>query len=145
MRKRKKKQHRRATHSQKSDFAPDCEHAKENHEFVEREVESYKFVACQCKKCGAFGRRPIGFLFKDEGNIPIPNFDTLGIDTETELYYKLNYLLQIFPNRKTQILIANTKHELKGRFDALKYDDPKEGTREHWLECDKIRLEELSE
>lgn len=144
-RKRKKKRLPPVTRSQKSDFAPDCEHDRENHEFVEREVDGYKFVASQCKECGIFGRRPIGFVFKDEGSIPIPDFDTLDTDTETELYYKLNYLSQIFPNRKTRILIAKTKYELKKRFDALKYDDPNEGTREHWLENDKIRHDFLKE
>ena len=146
--KRKRKPHRPVTRSQKSDFAPDCEHARENHEFVEREIDGYKFAAFQCKKCGIFGRRPIGFVFKDESSIPIPDFETLGTDTETELYYKLNYLSQIFPNRKSRILIAKTKHELKARFDALKYDDPAEGTRKHWLENDKARhrfLEEIDE
>ena len=145
MRRRKKKQRQ---NPQKHDIQPDCEHAKEFHGICEREIEGYTVVSFQCKKCETFGRRPIAFAFKDEGSIPIPDFDTLKTDTETELYYKLNYLSQIFPNRKTQLLIAKTKHELKARFDALKYDDPKEGTREHWLENDKARhrfLEELPE
>ena len=137
-RKRKKKQ-------QKSDFHPDCECTQNHNDFVEREVDGFTVVALQCKKCKTFGRRPAGFAFRDEDSIPIPGFDTLKTDTDTELYYKLNWLSQIVPTRETQILIAKTKHELKIRFDALKYDDPKEGTRKHWLKNQKVMQKMLQE
>ena len=135
---------RQTAHSQKSDFFPDCECAKEHHEITEREIDGYKVAAFQCKKCETYGRRPIGFVFGDD-SIPVPNFETLKEDTETELYYKLNFLSQVFPNRKTQILIARTKHELKTRFDALKYDIPNEGTRGHWLANQKAMRKVLAE
>ena len=116
---------------QKSDFFPDCKHLSSYGDFVEREVDGFTVVAMQCQMCDTFGRRPTGFVIRDESSLPIPDFDTLKEDTETELYYKLNYLSQIFPDRQTRVLIAKTKHELKTRFDALKYDNPKEGTRKH--------------
>ena len=137
-RKRKKKQ-------QKSDFHPDCEHTDNHNDFVEREIEGFKVVALQCKKCKTYGRRPTGFVFSDEASLPIPDFDTLKTDTETELYYKLNFLSQILPSRETRVLLARTKAELKTRFDALKYDDPKEGTRKHWLKNQKIMQKMLKE
>ena len=149
MRKRKRNPRdsggRQTTRSQKSDFFPDCECAKEHHEITEREIDGCKVATFQCKMCETYGRRPIGFVFKDGDNLPIPEFDTLKEDSETELYYKLNFLSQAFPNSETQARIAATKHELKTRFDALKYDNPKEGTREHWLESQKIRRQMLAE
>ena len=128
---------------QKSDFFSDCKHSSSYDDFVEREVDGFRVVAMQCQMCDTFGRRPVGFVLKDEGNLPIPDFDTLKEDTETELYYKLNYLSQVFPDRQTRVLIAKTKHELKTRFDALKYDNPKEGTRKHWLENQRMMQETL--
>ena len=131
-RKRKKRQ--------KSDFCPDCEHSPNYDDLVEREIDGFTVVVFQCQMCDTFGRRPTGFVFADEGSISIPDFDTLNTETETELYYKLNWLSQIFPDRQTRVLIAKTKHELKIRFDALKHDNPKAGTRRHWLECEKAKL-----
>ena len=124
-------------------FFSDCKHSSSYDDFVEREVDGFRVVAMQCQMCDTFGRRPVGFVLKDEGNLPIPDFDTLKEDTETELYYKLNYLSQVFPDRQTRVLIAKTKHELKTRFDALKYDNPKEGTRKHWLENQRMMQETL--
>ena len=137
-RKRKKK-------PQKSDFCPDCEHSPKYDDLVEREIGGFTVVAFQCQMCDTYSRRPTGFVFGDESNISMPDFDTLKTDTETELYYKLNWLSHIFPDRQTRVLIAKTKHELKTRFDALKHDDPKEGTRKHWLKNQKIMQEMLEE
>ena len=137
-RKRKKK-------PQKSDFCPDCEHSSNYDNLVEREIDGFTVVAFQCQMCDTFGRRPTGFVFADEGSISMPDFDTLNTDTETELYYKLNWLSQIFPDRQARVLLAKTKHELKTRFDALKYDDPKEGTRRHWLKCERAKLRLLAQ
>ena len=149
MRKRNRKPRdsggRQTTHSQKSDFFPDCECAKEHHEITEREIDGCKVAAFQCKMCETYGRRPIGFVFNDGDNIPVPDFDTLQTDTETELYWKLNFLSQAFPNNETQVLIAATKHELKARFDALQYDDTKEGTRKHYFENQKIMQKVMEE
>lgn len=128
----------------KNDFSPDCTHSPNYDDLVEREVDGVKVMAFQCQMCNTYGRRPVAFIFAED-NIPIPDFDTLGEDTETELYYKLNFLSQVFPNKETQELIAKTKHELKNRFDALKYDNPKEGTRKHWLECEKYKLRLLKQ
>ena len=136
---------KRKKERQHSDFVPDCEHSPNYDDLVEREIEGFQVVAFQCQLCDTFGRRPTGFAFTDEGSIPIPDFDTLKTDTETELYYKLNWLSQIFPDRQTRVLIAKTKHELKTRFDALKYDDPKEGTRKHWMKNMKIMQKVLEE
>ena len=136
-RKRKKRQ--------KSDFCPDCEHSPNYDDLVEREVDGFKVVGFQCQMCDTYGRRPTGFVFKDESSLPIPDFDTLQDDTETELYYKLNFLSQTIPTRQTRVLLAKTKHELKTRFDALKYDNPAEGTRKHWLETQKIMQKVLKE
>ena len=130
-RKRKKKQ-------QKSDFFPDCTHSPNYNDLVEREVDDVKVMAFRCQMCDTYGRRPMAFIFA-ENTIPIPDFDTLQEDTETQLYYKLNFLSQMFPDKEVQALIAKTKHELKSRFDALKYDNPKEGTRKHWLKCEKAK------
>ena len=135
-RKRKKRQ--------KSDFCPDCEHSPNYDDLVEREIDGFTVVAFQCRMCETYGRRPTGFVFADD-SIPIPDFDTLKTDTETELYYKLNWLSRIFPDRQTRVLIAKTKHELKTRFDALKYDDPKEGTRRHWFKCEKAKQRLLAQ
>ena len=132
------KRRKREPEQQKSDFMPDCNHSREYHELVEREVEDCKVMTFQCQMCDTFGRRPVAFLFRED-DVPPPDFDTLKKDTETQLYYKLNYLSQIFPNRKVRILIAKTKHELKIRYNALKYDNPKEGTRKHWERCENIR------
>lgn len=137
------KKRKRNPQQQNSDFMPDCNHSKEYHDIVEREVEDCKVMAFQCKMCDTFGRRPVAFIFREDGGAPTPDFDTLKRDTETQLYYKLNYLSQIFPNRKVRILIAKTKHELKTRYQALKYDNPEEGTRKHWKRCEEIRQELL--
>lgn len=130
------------THAQKSDFTPDCKHSPNYDELVEREIDDTKVMAFQCQLCTTYGRRPTAFIFPDD-NIPVPDFSTLKTDTETELYYKLNILSQGFPNRKTRRLIAKTKHELKTRFNSLKYDNPNEGTRKHWRETEKIKREIL--
>ena len=129
----------------KSDFMPECDHKALYNELVEREVDDCTVMTFQCQLCDTFGRRPVAFIFHEDDGAPTPDFDTLKRDTETQLYYKLNYLSQIFPNRKVRILIAKTKHELKIRFNALKYDNPKEGTREHWKRCEKIRQKLLEE
>ena len=126
-RKRKKRQNQQ----QRTDFAPDCTHSPNFNKLVEREVDGVRVLSLQCKMCDTFGRRPTGFVLDDE-NMRIPNFETLSDDTEIELYYKLNFLSHARPNRITRILIAKVKHQLKVRFDALKYDDPKEGTRQQW-------------
>ena len=96
----------------------------------------------QCQMCDTCGRRPIAFIFPDD-SVPTPDFDTLQQDTETELYYKLNFLSQIFPDRKTRVCIAQTKHELKTRFNALKYDDPNEGTLKHYVQSGIIKRQVL--
>ena len=132
------KKRKREPEHQNSDFMPDCNHKTLYTELVEREIEDCRVMTFQCQMCDTFGRRPVAFLFHEDG-VPTPDFDTLKRDTEIELYYKLNYLSQLFPNRKVRIRIVKTKHELKTRFNALKYDDPKEGTREHWKRCEKIR------
>lgn len=132
------KKRKRKPERQNSDFMPDCNHKGRYTELVEREVEDCKVMTFQCQMCDTFARRPVAFLFREDG-VLTPDFDTLKRDTETELYYKLNYLSQIFPNRKVRILIAKTKHELKTRFNALKYDNPKEGTHKHWKRCERIR------
>ena len=136
-RKRKKK-------PQKIDFQPDCSHSPNSDDLVEREIEGFKVMAFECQTCNTFGRRPVAFVFADD-SIPIPDFDTLKTDTETELYYKLNFLSQAIPSRKTRVLLAKTRHELKTRFDALKYDNPAEGTRKHWLETQKIMQKVMAE
>ena len=132
------KKRKRKPERQNSDFMPDCNHKGRYTELIEREVEDCKVMTFQCQMCDTFARRPVAFLFREDG-VRTPDFDTLKKDTEIELYYKLNYLSQIFPNRKVRILIAKTKHELKTRFNALKYDNPKEGTHKHWKCCERIR------
>lgn len=142
-RKRKKKRKKR----QHSDFTPDCSHEPKHDDLVEHEIDGVRIMAFQCQICMTFGRRPTAFIFAED-NIPIPDFDTLKEDSEIELYYKLNFLSQVFPNKETQTLVAATKHELKTRFDALKYDNPKEGTRRHFLACEKSKqrfLKDISE
>ena len=135
---------KRKMKSQNSDFVPECNHSKEYHEIVERDTEGYKVVCIQCEMCDTYGRRPVGFVFPDEDDMPIPDFDTLTEDSETELYYKLNFLLHAFPNKVTQSVIAKTKHELKTRFDALKYDIPNEGTLNHWRKSERIKQKFLA-
>ena len=127
---------------QKSDFIPDCIHAREFHELTEHTVEGVKVMSFQCKMCDTFGQRPCGFILDE---LRVPDFDTLETDTEIELYYKLNWLSQFFPDKKIQRLIAQTKHQLKTRFNALKYDDPAEGTRRHWFKCEKAKIKLLKE
>ena len=126
-RKRKKRQNQQ----QRTDFDPDCTHSQNYNDLVEREVDGFRVLSIQCKMCDTFGHRPVAFVLDDE-NVRIPDFETLSDDTEIELYYKLNFLSHIPPNRQTRILIAKVKQQLKVRFDALKYDDPKEGTRQQW-------------
>lgn len=142
---KRKRKRKLKTAPEKNDFVPDCECAKKFYDSVERERDGFRFLVFHCEKCDTYGRRPIGFVFKDADNIPVPDFSTLQTDSETKLYWKLNFLSQAFPNRKTQILIAATKHELKTRFDALKYDNPNEGTREHWLETEKAKQQFLEQ
>ena len=135
---------KREPEHQNSDFMPDCDHKALYTDLVERDVEDCKVMTYQCQMCDTFARRPVTFIFNEDGSAPTPDFDTLKKDTETELYYKLNYLSQIFPNRKVRILIARIKHELKTRFNALKYDNRKEGTLEHWKRCERIRQKILN-
>ena len=135
-RKRKKKQKKR----HQSDFTPDCTHAPKHDDLVEHEIDGVKIMAFQCQMCKTFGRRPTAFVLEDE-NMRIPDFDTLKEDTEIELYYKLFFLSHVIPNKDSQARVAATKHELKTRFDALKYDNPKEGTRRHWHACKKAERE----
>ena len=139
-RKRKKKRQKR----HHSDFAPDCAHSPTYDELVEHEIDGVKVMAFQCQMCNTFGRRPTAFILEDE-NMRIPDFDTLKGDSEIELYYKLNWLSHVIPNKETQALVAVTKHELKTRFGALKYDNPKEGTRRHYLACQKAMRKVLKE
>ena len=139
-RKRKKKRQKR----QHSDFTPDCTHSPTYDELVEHEIDGVKVMAFQCQMCDTFGKRPTAFMMEDE-NMRIPDFDTLRDDSEIELYYKLLFLSHVIPNKETQILVAATKHELKTRFGALKYDNPKEGTLRHYLACQKAMRKVLKD
>ena len=131
------------THENKSDFSPDCKHSPNYDDLVERVIEGMKVMAFQCQMCDTYGRRPVAFIFPED-NIPTPDFDTLKVDTETQLYHKLNFLSHAFPNKETQALLAATKHELKTRFNALKYDIATEGTLQHWMETEKAKKQMLS-